>query len=178
MKIYGSDLSFPANKARMAAYAVGIDFDYIQVNLKAGDQRVDTFLDMNPIGKIPVLDDDGFYVFESNAIARYLGKKVNSPLFPSDLQASTTIDQWMEFISHHIGNALGKVLFNTHFYSFMGVEKDERSLSDGRAWLEKYCPVLDSQLKENEFLTGPTMTMADICMLATCDPFQVIDIDM
>ena len=80
LKIYGADLSSPANKVRFAANALGLEYEYIQVKLRDGEHKKSEFLKINPVGKIPVIDDDGFVLFESGAIAKYLCVKHNSAL--------------------------------------------------------------------------------------------------
>ena len=78
LKIYGADLSGPANKVRFVANYLGLKYDYVVVKLREGEHQKPEFLKINPIGKIPAIEDDGFTLFESNAICRYLADKNNS----------------------------------------------------------------------------------------------------
>ena len=63
LKIYGADLSAPANKVRMTANALGIEYEYIRVSIRDGENRTEEYLKMHPAGKVPVIDDDGFVLF-------------------------------------------------------------------------------------------------------------------
>jgi len=75
LKIYGADLSAPANKVRFVANYLGLEYDYVQIKIREGEHRAEQFLKLNPVGKIPVIDDDGFTLYESNAICKYLCDK-------------------------------------------------------------------------------------------------------
>ena len=84
LKIYGANLSGPANKVRFTANYLGLDYEYVQVKIREGEHRHPEFLAINPVGKIPAMDDDGFVLFESSAIVRYLAEKHDSDLYPKD----------------------------------------------------------------------------------------------
>lgn len=179
MKIYGHFLSVPSNKVRLAAAAIGQDFDYVHVELSKGEQKTPNYLGVNPVGKVPAMDDDGFYLSESNAIARYIADKNKSDLFPQrDLQRRAIVDQWIEFSSHHILQNMSKVLFNKFFAPVMGVDPDLQSMADGERFLHQYVPVVEKQLAAHPMLTGEKMTLADVAMIAALDPFEMIEFDL
>lgn len=178
MKIYGHFLSAPSNKARLAASAVGQDFEYIHIDLTKGEHKTKEYLQINPAGKVPALDDDGFHLFESNAICRYLADKNNSGLYPEELKKRAIVDQWMEFASHHILQNMGKILFNKFFAPMMGVEPDMQSMADGEKFLKQYLPVVEDQLNINTMLCGDKLSLADIGMIAALDPFEMIEFDL
>jgi len=178
LTIFGFEFSSPANKVRFAANAMGLKYEYKRVNLLAGEQKSPEFLKLNPIGRVPAIDDDGFKVFESSAIIKYLAQKNNSPLYPKDLQKRTIVDQWIDFVNIHVATALQRVTFNRVMYQMLKVEKDERSLSDGIKFLGQYLPILEKQLKENKYLAGSEMTLADINLLANLDPAELSSVDL
>ncbi len=178
LKIYGADLSSPANKVRFVAHALGLEYEYIRVSIKDGENRKEEFLRLHPAGKIPVIDDDGFILFESDAICRYLSIKHNSPLYLPDLRQRALIDQWMDFINIHVGGALSKVLFNRVFASFAKVAVDERAISDGISFLNKFLPIIDQQLQKRGYIAADKMTLADLALLATLDPAEVAQVSL
>ena len=178
LTIYGFDFSSPANKVRFAANAMGLKYEYKRVNLLAGEQKSAEYLKLNPIGRVPAIDDDGFKAFESAAIIRYLAEKNNSPLYPKDIKKRAIIDQWIDFANIHVSTALARVTFNRVMYQMMKVEKDERSLSDGLRFLGTYLPILEKQLKENKYLAGGEMSLADINLLAVLDPAELSSVDL
>jgi len=179
LKIYGSDLSVFAIKVRLAANCLKLDYEYIKVNLREGEQRKPEYLALHPAGKVPVIDDDGFVLFESNAIIRYLADKNGSDLYPKNLNTRAIIDQWIDFTTLHIGNGINKVLFNRLFAPMIpNMEVDERSIQDGLSFLERYLPLIDKHLGSYRYLAGEKMTLADIVLLATLDPVELGQIDI
>ena len=178
LTIYGFDFSSPANKVRFAANAMGLKYEYKQVNLLAGEQKSPDFLKLNPIGRVPAIDDDGFKVFESAVIIKYLASKNNSPLYPQDLQKRTIIDQWIDFANIHVATALARLTFNRVMYKLLNVEKDERSLNDGIKFLGNFLPLIEKQLKANKYLAGNEMSLADINLLAVLDPAELSSLDL
>jgi glutathione S-transferase len=178
LTIYGGDLSSPANKVRMVANALGLEYEYKRMNIRKGETRTEEYLRLHPAGKIPVVVDDDFTLFESNAIIKYLCVKNNSGLYPGGLRQRAIVDQWLDFISIHIGAAMGRVLFNRVFTKVIGIPPDEQSLKDGLNFLDRLFPVVDAQLNKNNYMAGEKMTIADISLIATIDPCEVAKIDL
>jgi len=178
LKIYGADLSTPSNKVRFVANAIGLEYEYQKVKLREGEHRKDWFLELNPSGKIPVIDDDGFVLFESGAIVRHLASKHASPLYSKDIVLRAIIDQWIDFITIHIGMAMNRVVFNRIFAPYAKVEVDQRSLDDGLKFLARFLPVVNNQIGVKEFLIEDELTLADITLLSVLDPCEVAEVDL
>src|SRR5437660_9116407 len=75
LKLYVFPPSPRAFKVLLAAHQLGIDYELRLVDLTKGDQKAPSFLSLNPNARMPVLDDDGFILWESNAIVEYLASK-------------------------------------------------------------------------------------------------------
>jgi glutathione S-transferase len=178
LKIYGADLSSPANKVRMTANVLGIDYEYIRVSIKDRENRTEEHLKMHPAGKVPVINDNGFILFESDAIVKYLASKNKSPLYPDEEKQRALVDQWMDFSTIHVGSAMGRVVFNRVFASFARVPVDERSLKDGMKFLNRFLPVIEKQLSKEEHLSGEEFSLADIGLLTMLDPAEVAEVDL
>lgn len=178
LTIYGSPLSSPTNKVRYVANYLKLSYEFKFINLGAGDQRQPEYLKINPYGRIPAINDDGFKLAESNAIIRYFADKQNSPIYPKELHQRALVDQWIDYSSQHVLLALSRIMFNTYFYTYAGVEKDERSLQDGRKFIYQYLPVLEDQLKNNTYIAADVLTLADIAMVAALDVVELSGIDL
>lgn len=178
LKVYGADLSSPANKVRFLANAANIPYEYIKVNLRGGENKTEEYLRMHPAGKIPAINDDGFCLFESNAICRYLAIKHSSNLYPAELKQRAVVDQWMDFVSIHVGGAMSKVLFNKVFAPIIKVPVDNQSMKDGYQFLDRFLPVIEGQLSKGKYLTLSEMSLADICLVSVLDPFDVAEIEL
>lgn len=178
IKVYGLGLSFPVNRVRMCLNALGLEYEFVVINPLAGETQTEEYLKMNPSGKIPALDDDGFYLFESNAIMKYLCRKNKSDFYPSDIVEQAHVDKWLDFIGAHLNNGLAKVFFNKIVAGLIEAEVDKKSMEEGYGFLERFMTVIEKQLGTTPYLAGDKMTIADIALLATVDPFEVIDINI
>ncbi len=83
----------PSNKVRMAANKIGLEYEYILVALRDKEHKEKWFTDLNPAGKNPVIDDEGFVLFESDVIIKYLAQKERSDLYPSEIKNRAVVDQ-------------------------------------------------------------------------------------
>ncbi len=179
MKLYGNDFSPNSNKVRFALGAMNIEYEFQSVNLAAGEQRAESFTKINPVGRIPVLVDGDFTIFESNAIVRYLAEKSGSFLYPKDLESHSLVNQWLDFASIHLGTgAMGKVFFNTIIYKFLNVPRDENSLKEGRQFLANYTQVIETQLSQTPYIAGSEISIADLNILAILDPAEIVNFDL
>ncbi len=178
LKIYGFDVSPRALKVKMCANVLGIDYDDFPVNLPAGEQKTEEYLAIHPAGKIPAIEDDGFILFESNAICKYLCRKSRSELYPEDLFRQALVDQWCDFVAIHIDVHYVSLLVNKVFAEQLGVEVDQRALMERPLFIDQYLTVIEGQFDDNRYLAGNEMSVADISLLATIDPSELLEIDI
>lgn len=179
LKIYGADLSTPANKVRMVANFLNLDYEYIQIKIREGEHKRKEFLKINPIGKIPAMDDDGFMLFESGAICRYLIEKSGeSSLFPRDIKQRAVVDAYNEFAVLHIQAAMNRIMFNTVFYKLAKIEKDEKSLEDGINFMNRFLPAVENRLGESIYFPLEDVSLADITLLNALDPAEIAGVDL
>jgi glutathione S-transferase len=97
---------------------LGVDFEYCFIDLMKGETRTDDFRRMTPAGKVPVLEHDGEFLFESGPICRYVASVEKSPLYPADKLQRARVDQWMTFFTCHPGRWLTKLYFERPMMHF------------------------------------------------------------
>ena len=178
LTIYGSDLSAPAIKVRLTASFLGLNYKWQLVNLRAGEQKQEWFLKINPVGKVPAIDDDGFYLFESNAICKYLCDKHHSALYPEDVKKRAAIEQWIDYASFHIGANFMPVVYNRLFAPLRGMPVNEKAVTDGLEFLKQYFPIIEKQLTQHQYIVSQEVSLADIILLALLEPAQKAKIDL
>lgn len=178
LTIYGSDLSGPAIKVRLTASVLGLEYQWRVVNLRDKEQKQDWFLKINPVGKIPAIDDDGFCLFESNAICRYLCDKHGSSLYPKDIQQRAIVDQWIEYIASHISANFSPIVFNRLFAPRMGRPVNETAIADGVKFLEGYFPLIEMQLAKHPYIASDKLSLADIVLFAVLEPAEISQYDL
>ena len=176
LTIYGSDLSGPAIKVRLVASYLDIPYEWRLINLREGEQKQEWFLKINPVGKIPAMDDAGFTLFESNAICRYLADKKGSSLYPKDLKERANVDRWIDFVTLHIGVHMATVTFSRLFAPRLGRPVNEGALADALKFLEQYFPVVEKQLERHKYVAGDHLTLADITLLAALEPAELAQV--
>ena len=178
LTIYGSDLSGPAIKVRLTASFLGLNYKWQLVNLRAGEQKQEWFLKINPVGKIPAIDDDGFCLFESNSICRYLCDKQASALYPQEINKRATIDQWIDYASFHIGASFMPIVYNRVFAPIRGIPVNEKAIADGTELLKQNFPIIEKQLAGHKYIVSQEISLADIVLLALLEPAEAGSIDL
>ena len=177
IKIHGAGYSSNVNKVRFTANALGVEYELNSVDLLSGQHKSEEFLKLNPVGKVPVMQDNDFTLFESMAISKYLADKQGSAIYPQDLRQRAIVNQWIDFCDIHLQAALNRVTFNRLLAPQIGAEIDQNSLNFGLQMLDRYFPVLDKQLGQSTYLAGDELTLADINLVAILDPAEVSGVD-
>ena len=74
LKLYGSAMAF--SRVLVTILEKNLPYEHILIDIAKGDQKTEAYKKLQPFGKVPVLDDDGFIIFESRAICKYLARQV------------------------------------------------------------------------------------------------------
>jgi len=142
---------------------VALPYRLIPIDLERGDQRSESFLEINPNGRIPAIVDDGpagggppIRVFESAAILLYLAEKTGQ-LLPADLRGRFDVIQWLTWQVAALGPMAGQA---HHFISF-APEKIPYAIERFTSEVIRLCAVLESRLVDREYLAGE-YSIADI----------------
>jgi glutathione S-transferase len=161
MKLYLHPFSHNSRRAVAVARHLGVAFEPIVVDVPGGAHKKPEFLAINPNGMIPVLDDDGFVLSESTAIASYLAQKSKSDILPTEPKAHADVMRWVAWEQAHLNPACTTVVFENMFKRMFGGTPDAAAVKDGTARFERFAAVLDKQLEKHEFVTGKKVTLAD-----------------
>jgi glutathione S-transferase len=154
IKLYDSKVSPYARKVRLVAAELDIPIEKISLDFQKGDPQKPEYLALNPNGKVPTIDDDGFVLWESIAILKYLARK-KSGLLPSDARGVAKADQWMCWWASHPEPAIDLLIYELALKPFFGKPGNDASIiQEARDRLERYLPVLDKQLQGKEYVLG------------------------
>ncbi len=178
LKAYVHPLSAPSNKVLFTLHALNMDYERVLIDLAQGEQLQEAFKALNPFGKIPVIDHDGFVLYESGAIISYLARLQKSSLYPSTFHDRARVDQWCHFAAEVLQLPLQRVFFNRVVAPMIGVPADEAAITQGLAQLDAYLPVLDAHFEHARFLCGDDLTLADITLASVLDPAVPANIDL
>jgi glutathione S-transferase len=164
MKLYVLPPSPRAFKVIALKNYLGIDCEMQIVDLGQGDQLTPEYIAMNPNRKMPVLEDDGFVLWESNAILLYLAsKKPQSGLWPSDARRQADVLRWLAWESAHWDSeSCGMVGYEKVSRGVLGLgSADPAFIARGEQNFNRFAAVLNESLKGREWLTGTNITIAD-----------------
>jgi glutathione S-transferase len=158
LKIYGNPMSTCTRKVLMTLAETNTPYEFTVLDFAKGDHKAPTHLRRQPFGRIPALEDDGFEMFESRAICRYIDRKVGGHLVPADLKAFGRMEQWISIETSEFSAHAMKFVYNDVFK-----RAQEPAVLDaaGKA-LETTCAVMDKQLAQVPFVAGEAFTLADI----------------
>lgn len=143
-------------KASVTLEELGLPYAVRKIDLRAGDQKKPEFVQLNPNGRVPVLVDDGFAVFESGAIMLYLAEK-SGQLIPADSKGRSRVMQWLMFQMGGVGPMMGQA---NVFYRAME-EKLQPAIDRYQNETYRLFTVLDAQLNRQEWLADD-FSIADI----------------
>ncbi|MEA2840314.1 MAG: glutathione S-transferase [Methylobacteriaceae bacterium] len=157
LKIYGTSRS-RANRVIWMAEELGLSYETISVDLTAA--RDPAFLAVNPNGRLPAIDEDGFHLFESMAINLYLAKKHGGPLAPGDTREDAKMIQWSFWAVTELEKPGLDYLMHT---MFLPPEKRDASVPQkSLEALKRPITVLDQALEGTGHLVGDRFTAADL----------------
>jgi glutathione S-transferase len=164
VKLYDFAFSPNCRKVRAVAYELGIDLQPVHVDLLNAGQRSPAHLALNPNGRVPVLVDQDFVLWESTAIIRYLSAKTGGVLLPTTPQGQAEVDRWLAWQLAHLGPALSKVAFERVVKKLTGQGvPDAAAIAAGSADFAKLSAVLNDALLGREYLAG-ALSLADFAL--------------
>jgi glutathione S-transferase len=170
IKIWGRNTSSNVQKAMWAVGELKLEHTRIDVGGAYGKTKEPAYLAMNPNALVPTLEeeDDGFTLWESNSIVRYLAGKHDKAgvLEPQDAHARALASQWMDWQLSVLGPAITPA-----FWGLIRTPEDKRDMAAIKASQEKTVTamlMLEGQLAKTPFVAGPAFSYGDIPVGVMC----------
>ncbi len=141
-------------------FELGIPYEHYDLLPRSPGTKSPEFLALNPNARVPVIEDDGFVLYESMAINFYLAKKHKSPLYPSDPHAEALALQWSFWETDRLDRQLVNYVNHT---SGLAAAEPDKSIADA-AWPEVVpaLDVLNGALTGKQWLVGSAFSIADL----------------
>jgi glutathione S-transferase len=162
LRIWGRTNSLNVQKALMALEEIGRPYERINAGLAFGVNDTPAYRAMNPNGLVPTIDDDGFVLWESNAIVRYLASAYGpGVLWPLDARVRAGAERWMDW---QLTTLLAPV--NAMFVPLVRNpgSGDPAAVEAARQTSEAHFALLDDLLARQPYVTGDAFGMADCCI--------------
>ncbi|GKB26408.1 glutathione S-transferase F11 [Tanacetum coccineum] len=168
VKVYGSIRAACPQRVMACLMEFDVDFELIHVDLDSNEHKQPDFLQKQPFGQIPVIEDGDFRLFESRAIIRYYATKYgdkNPELYGTTLEEKALIDQWLEVEAHHFNEMIYTIVLQKLVIPKMGGKTDFGLIQNCTKKLEEIFDVYEKQLSKNSYLAGDCFTLADLSHL-------------
>ena len=174
LRIYGVART-RAFRAIWMATELGLDFEHVPIEIGAAGARKPEYLAVNPNGRLPAIEDDGFVLWESQAITLYLAKK-HSPgrLYPATLEGEAKAWQWTLWAANEVERAVN--IWSLHAVRLPPEDRDAQKRADALAVVAAPFRVLDGALASTPYLLGSEFTVADLNVAAVIS--RAIDMDL
>ena len=172
IKLYGSSMS-RAGRSLWALEEAGVKFEQVTV----GETRKPEYLNINPNGHVPALDDNGTIIWESMAINLYVAEKYGkAPLWPSTVEGHGACYQWSVWAMTEVETPMINIFL--HRLMLPAEQRDEKVALAGIETLKAPFKVLDDQLRKSEYLLGKEFTIADLNVASVMSIVQFLQLDL
>jgi len=174
LRIYGIART-RAYRALWMAMELGLDYEHLPIEIGDAGARSPEFLAINPNGRLPVIVDDGFVLFESLAITLYLAKKHSAgKLYPATLEGEAKAWQWSFWAIAEVDRGVN--IWSLHAVRLPPAERDGALREEALKVIAAPFKVLDAALAENPYLLGGEFTVADLNVAAVIS--RAVDMDL
>ena len=156
IKLYRHALSGHSHRVELFLSLLGQDYSLIDVDLMSGEHKSDEYLKLNPFGQVPVLEDNGTVIYDSNAILVYLARKYDDGNWlPIDPEAAAHVQQWLSLAAGAIASGPARARLITVFSADYGAEEVIKNSHE-------LLNVINTKLKNRTFLLGDSPSIADV----------------
>jgi glutathione S-transferase len=161
IRLWGRLTSINVQKVVWCLDELGLPYERIDAGGAFGIVDTPEYRRLNPNGRVPTIEDDGFVLWESNAIVRYLAAKhAQAGLCPADDRVRADADRWMDWQATGFSPAMRDA-----FWQLVRTPQDQRdhaAIERSARECEDYAAILDAHLQRREFVAGATFTIGDI----------------
>ena len=161
LKIYGHPMSTCTRKVLMTLAEADAPYEMNVVDFAKGEHKQVPHMTRQPFGQLPAIDDEGFTLYESRAICRYLDEKNKGKLVPTDPKVRAEMEQW---ISIETSNFTPHAMKFVYHYTFKR-EQEAAVLEAATKALDTALDVMEARLAKSPYLAGNELTLADVCFM-------------
>ena len=161
LKVWGRANSSNLKKVTWLCEEIGLPYNRIDAGMAFGVVNTPEYKKLNPNGLVPTIEDEGFVLWESNAIVRYLAAKhAAGTLWPTDLQVRADSDRWMDWTTAQLSPSFREVFWG--MVRTAPAKRDMAFIEKNRVATAKAFDIVDKQLGKHAFIAGGHLTMGDI----------------
>lgn len=165
--LHGPTYSTYVRTARLALAEKNVAYDLVDVAMLQGAHKQAAFLELNPFGKVPAFEHDGFALYETGAITRYVDRAFPGPaLQPTDPRHLARMDQIIGIVdSFAYGSIVGKLVWQRMVTPMIGGTPDDGIVAEALPHVEMALTEFAKLIGRGPFFAGPTLSLADLYLM-------------
>ena len=186
--LYGRPTSARTQKVMLALAELGLEYDYVLASATMGPEgsvakggtpfgvvHTQKYYGINPTRTIPTLDDNGYILWESNAIVQYLGMRYNSRLFyGDDVYLCNSALRWMMWENNRLITPMHNIV-EQRFRLPAHARNNELEIRSEKMLIDEFI-IIENQLAKTRYIAGNCWSMGDIPISIRCHRFYLLDI--
>jgi len=175
LKLYSHPLSTYSRRVRIALLEKGLHAELVELDMAHGAHRQPDYLALNPYGRVPTLDDDGFVLYESTAILEYLeATHPTPPLVPPDPRGRALVAMHVKLCDIQLARQTGIIIFPKRF---LPRERwDETAMAQAKKEIEKHLAIVERQLAGREWMVGDRYSLVEVCYTPFVEFFPLMEV--
>ncbi|MGH6904685.1 MAG: glutathione S-transferase family protein [Geminicoccaceae bacterium] len=169
--VYGPAYSTYTRTVRLALEEKGVDHDLVEVDLIAGATKAAEHLARHPFGKVPAFEHDGFALYETDAITRYVNEVFPGPdLEPGDARGRARMTQAINVVGNYAYPCMiSQIFIQRAVMPMMGDTADEAAIAAALPQAETCVAALERLIDGNDYLAGDRLSLADLLLIPIYD---------
>lgn len=175
LKLHYHPFSTFSRRVRIALAEKNIPAELVEIDMVARAHRAAPYLALNPYGRVPTLEEDGFVLYESTVILEYLeATHPSPPLVPADARGRALVSMHMKLCDLQLTRQTGMIIFPKRFLP--KDRWDEKAMAQAKKEIEKHLEILEQQLQGKQFLVGERYTLVEVCYTPFVEFFPLMEI--
>ncbi len=163
MKLYGHPMSTCTRKVLTTLAEKGHEAEFVMVDIMKGVHKHADHMAHQPFGKVPVLEDHNFWLYESRAMMRYLDEKLDGhKLTPHDIHEKAHMEQWLSVEQSYFSGPAMTIVMQLMFGKMQGHAPNMETVKTAREAVSSVLDVSEKHLAHHHYFGGKTFSIADI----------------
>jgi glutathione S-transferase len=169
--VYGPAYSTYTRTVRLALEEKGVDHDLVEVDLIEGATKAPEHLARHPFGKVPAFEHDGFALYETDAIIRYVNEVFPGPdLQPGDAHGRARMAQAINVVGNYVYPCMiSQIFIQRAVMPMMGKAADEAAIGAALPQAETCVAALEQLIDGHPYLAGDRLSLADLLLIPVYD---------
>ncbi|CAN1313903.1 Glutathione S-transferase F8, chloroplastic [Linum perenne] len=161
IKVYGSPISTATQRVFATLYEKELEFEFIKVDLRSGEQKKEPFVSLNPFCLVPAYQEGDLTLFESRAITEYIAEKYKDK-GTQLISENPETKVWMQVEVNQFDPPAAQLCWEQEFKAVFGLTTDAANVAANEAKLNKVLDVYESRLSNSKYLGGDQFSLADL----------------